>query len=172
VLRPAALTFARRIQYIFVFNAGGVEDGQLYVNYWNGVQWTWSDLGMPLIEGNGIGTPVVTPGVITFEVPGFSTFEPSIRWIYAFTTADNLTFGNDANLYVATWNSHDGIWQWIVQGTNPNAASIAGSPTGVITFQEGGIQKIYAFVVGQDAHLYVNYWDGAQWQWADQGMPQ
>src|SRR5438093_553303 len=40
----------------------------------------------------------------------------------------------------------------------------------VITFQEAGLQKIFAFTLGLDTHLYVNYWDGAQWQWADQGL--
>jgi len=27
------------------------------------------------------------------------------------------------------------------------------------------------FVAGGDSSLYVNYWDGTQWQWAAQGKP-
>lgn len=28
-----------------------------------------------------------------------------------------------------------------------------------------------AFVAGGDFRLYVNYWDGTQWLWADLGQP-
>ena len=35
----------------------------------------------------------------------------------------------------------------------------------------GAAQRPYAFVVGSDGHLWVNWWDGSQWQWAHQGVP-
>jgi hypothetical protein len=58
---------------------------------------------------------------------------------------------------------------WADQGAPPGA-SVAGVP-GVITYLEAGIQRIYAFVQGGNGRLYVNYWDGAAWHWADQGVP-
>jgi hypothetical protein len=32
-------------------------------------------------------------------------------------------------------------------------------------------QRPYAFVIGSDGQLWVNWWDGAAWHWADQGTP-
>jgi hypothetical protein len=32
-------------------------------------------------------------------------------------------------------------------------------------------QRPYAFVLGNDQHLWVNWWDGSAWHWADQGTP-
>lgn len=42
---------------------------------------------------------------------------------------------------------------------------------GVITYEEANKQRIYAFITGNNNYLYVNYWNGSQWQWADQGTP-
>jgi hypothetical protein len=32
-------------------------------------------------------------------------------------------------------------------------------------------QRPYAFVQASDGHLWVNWWDGSNWYWADQGTP-
>jgi hypothetical protein len=34
-----------------------------------------------------------------------------------------------------------------------------------------GSRVIYSFASGKNGHLVVNYWDGASWHWADQGLP-
>jgi len=47
-------------------------------------------------------------------------------------------------------------------------SSVTGSP-GVVTYSQGGTQRIYAFDRGANGHLYVDYWDGTKWTWADQG---
>ena len=49
-------------------------------------------------------------------------------------------------------------------------SSVTGSP-GVVTYSQGGTQRIYAFDRGANGHLYVDYWDGTKWTWADQGTP-
>ena len=49
-------------------------------------------------------------------------------------------------------------------------SSVSGSPV-VITYLQGGTQRIYAFDRGANGHLYVNYWDGSAWHWANQGTP-
>jgi hypothetical protein len=38
-----------------------------------------------------------------------------------------------------------------------------------VTYRRGGKQRIYAFTAY--GNLYVNYWDGEAWHWADQGQP-
>jgi hypothetical protein len=41
-----------------------------------------------------------------------------------------------------------------------------------ITFLDSaGHQRIYVFAQGSNGHLVVNYWDGVNWHWADQGLP-
>ena len=94
-------------------------------------------------------------GVITYE-------EANKQRIYAFI------MGNNNHLHVNYWNGSQ--WQWADQGTPPGT-TMADAP-GVITYREGTQpQRIYAFVRGANNHLYVNYWNGSQWQWADQGTP-
>jgi hypothetical protein len=41
----------------------------------------------------------------------------------------------------------------------------------VITYNQNGTQLIYAFANASNGHLYVNYWDGSKWHWADQEKP-
>jgi hypothetical protein len=75
----------------------------------------------------------------------------------------------DGTLHVNWWDgSH---WAWADRGTPP-ATAVSIEPS-VITYREGTTQpqQIYAFVRGANGRLYVNWWDGSQWAWADQGMP-
>ena len=147
--RPVAITYREgtQPQRIYAFVRG--QNNHLYVNYWNGAQWQWADQGTPP------GTTVTgQPGVITY-------LEAGKQRIYAFVRGEN------DHLYVNYWNGAQ--WQWADQGTPPGT-TVTGQP-GVITYLEAGKQRIYAFVRGQNDHLYVNYWNGAQWQWADQGTP-
>jgi hypothetical protein len=87
--------------------------------------------------------------------------EATKRRIYVFVT------GSNGHLYVNYWNGSK--WQWANQGTPPG--TLAAGPPGVITYKEATKQRVYAFVTGANGHLYVNYWKGSKWQWADQGAP-
>src|SRR5262249_36523564 len=62
-----------------------------------------------------------------------------------------------------------GAWHWADQGA-PAGTTLVGAP-GVITYLQGGTQRIYAFDRAANGHLYVNYWDGGAWHWAGQGTP-
>ena len=157
--RPGAITyFEGGKQLIYVFLVG--ENGHLYVNYWNGTQWHWADQGTP-------------PGATVGGVPGVITYpEGGKQRIYAFVKGA----ANTQNLYVNYWDGSQ--WHWADQGTPPGAplhdpSTLYGesNPPGVITYLEGGKQRIYAFVRDYNGHLYVNFWDGAGWHWADQGTP-
>ena len=40
-------------------------------------------------------------------------------------------------------------------------------PVGVTTAN----RQPHAFLLSNDGHLWVNWWDGAAWRWSDQGTP-
>jgi hypothetical protein len=82
---------------------------------------------------------------------------------YAFVT------GNDRQLWLNWWDG--AAWHWANQGTPP-AVQIAAS-VGVLTVMDSpnAAQRPYAFVIGCDGQLWVNWWDGAAWHWANQGAP-
>ena len=95
-----------------------------------------------------------SPGVITY-------LQGSTQQIYSFVNASN------GHLEVNYWNGS--AWQWADQGT-PAGTTLTGNP-GVVAYQQGGTERIYAFDRGANGHLYVNYWNGSAWNWADQGTP-
>src|SRR5262245_44931052 len=42
---------------------------------------------------------------------------------------------------------------------------------GAITYLDGATQRIYAFEQSLQNHLVLNYWNGINWSWRDQGTP-
>jgi hypothetical protein len=148
---PGVITYQEGTQprRIHAFVLGN--DKHLYMNYWDGSQWKWADQGTPA------GTTVQSgPAVITYR----EGTQP--QRIYAFVG------GADGHLYVNYWNGSQ--WKWVDQGTPTGTAMGPSLAPAVITYREGTQpQRIYAFVVGTNAHLYVNYWNGSQWKWVDQG---
>lgn len=98
---------------IYVFVRGS--DNHLHVCFWDGLQWSWTDLGRPTTSGNDVmarpdggDTPVSdAPGVVTFKY-----VEPSRTTdrIYAFVR------GFDNHLHVCYWNGVD-LWLWTDLGT-------------------------------------------------------
>jgi hypothetical protein len=147
---PGVITYAADKQRIYAFARGG--NGHLFVNYWNGSQWKWADQGTP--PGTTVA-PDSSPGVITYAADK--------QRIYAFAR------GGNGHLFVNYWDGSQ--WKWADQGTPPGTTVIPKSSPGVITYEEADKRKIYAFVQGNNGRLYVNYWDGSQWKWADQGEP-
>ena len=134
-------------QIISVFVRGS---SRLYVKYWDGSGWHWADQGMP--PGTAVDND---PAVVTYK----EGTQP--RRVYAFVR------GRDQRLYVNFW---DGTrWLWADQGTPPGTTMADSTPAAVTFKDPNQPQRIYAFVAGQNGHLYVNYWDGVRWHWADQG---
>jgi hypothetical protein len=64
------------------------------------------------------------------------------------------------------------IWRWANQGNPPGVATISG-PVGVLTMMNTptSAQRPYVFVRGSDGNLWVNWWNGSVWNWANQGNP-
>ena len=57
-------------------------------------------------------------------------------------------------------------WNWNDQGTPPGHVVEPGA-IGTVSYQD----RPYAFVRGNDGHLWVNWFDGSAWHWSDQGTP-
>lgn len=84
--------------------------------------------------------------------------------IYAFLAKND-------NLYVTYWDGAQ--WKWANQGKPADTTGLTPDTPGVISYLNtaSGKTLIYAFVWGANSNLYVNYWDGSKWQWANQGKP-
>jgi len=136
----------------YVFMPGN--DANLWVNWWTGSAWRWDSLGRP--EGVSVRSLL---GVLTVMDSATSAQRP-----YAFV------LGNDGNLWVNWWI---GEWRWSSLGKPPDPVSIS-SPVGVATVMDTPIspQRPYVFVLGSDGNLWVNWWTGGQWTWANQGKPE
>src|SRR5262249_40382575 len=107
------------------------------------------------------GTP---PGTSVGSDPGVITYREGSQpqRIYAFVR------GTNGKLYVNYWTGSQ--WKWADQDTAPET-SVEGDP-GVITYREDAqSERSKAFVRGANNKLYVNCWNGSQWNWADQGTP-
>jgi photosystem II stability/assembly factor-like uncharacterized protein len=144
---PTAITYHDNQRRIYVFVKGLY--GNLFVRYWNGSNWNWGNQGKP----NG-AVVVERPNAITY-------FDGSGHRIYVFVKS------NDMRLFV-NYRYGGGGWHWAEQGAPSNSVHVASSP-GTTCYMEGS-DRIYSFVRGSDDHLYVNYWNGSQWQWAHQGQ--
>jgi hypothetical protein len=130
-------------------------DGHLWVNWWDGAAWHWADQGTPpgkTIDPTAIGTLTVR------DNPNAQT-RP-----YAFVRT------TDGHLWVNWWDG--AAWHWADQGTPPGKTVPAG-PIGTLTVQDNPTAQTrpHTFVRASDGHLWVNWWDGAAWHWADQGTP-
>ena len=64
------------------------------------------------------------------------------------------------------------VWHWADQGA-PTASVTVSSGVGAVTVMDApsSSQRPYAFVRSSDGHLWVNWWNGSQWAWANQGVP-
>ena len=133
---------------IFAFARG--DSGHLVLNHFNGTTWHWIDHGVP-----AGATSVGGPKALTYvDAAGF-------RRIYVFVK------DNTNHLALRYWNGFQ--WQWVHQG----GPEVLGDTLSVLTnIDPSGNRRIYAFMVaGNHDHLFVNYWDGFTWQWADNGSP-
>jgi hypothetical protein len=120
-------------------------DGHLWVNWWDGNVFNWSDQGTP-------------PRAVEIASPcGAITVNGGRPYVFS--------FGNDGHLWVNWWDG--GNWNWSDQGV-PSASVAIQSSMGATTVDGG---RPYAYVLGTDGHLWVNWWDGGNWNWSDQGAP-
>lgn len=128
-------------------------DGYLYVNWWNGSEWIWADLGTP--PGRTLNRGI---GVITVMDEPASPQRP-----YAYIQA------NDGLLYSRWWNGAE--WKW--WPADPSSSRPVNVGIGITTVMDTPTsqQRPFVFVKTTDGHLSVNWWNGSEWIWSDQGTP-
>ncbi len=153
---PTAVTSIQTLNatenFLHAFVRG--DDDHLYERFWDGGQWVdWVNHDRPVWN---VGV-VMSPGAATFQSPGSNVDE-----LYVFV------WGDDERLYrrqIVLGNS-----TWHNQGNLPNGARVLTEPA-VIMIPFAGL-FLYAYVVGSDGHLYVNYTsDRRRWDWRDLGQP-
>ena len=143
---PSVVTYQITERRIYAFVRG--LNGHLFVNWYNGFAWQWADQGMP------------SSGIVASQ-PSAVTYLEARQRLYAFVR------GADGHLHVNFWDGL--VWRWADQG-RPPGASVFGSPAAT-TYRDSNVQRLYVFVRDAPARLFVNYWDGGQWNWAEQGAP-
>jgi hypothetical protein len=141
---------AAQCPYAFVKGS----DGQLWVNWWDGSAWHWTNQGTP---------PAVdivgSVGVITVMDSPTSAQRP-----YAYVV------GGDGQLWLNWWNYT--VWVWSSLGTpSPGVTVAAGVGIVGVMSSPTAAQCPYAFVKGSDGQLWLNWWDGFAWHWTNQGAP-
>jgi hypothetical protein len=131
-------------------------DGHLKVNYRDGTEWKWSDMGRPTATVSVVGAPAA----ITY-LDGPHHDMPRVA-VYA--------RGSNGHLYVVPFQAGNTTPGWTDLG-KPTGSGITGDP-GAATYDNASGQHIVdIFARGSDGHLYLCYFNGSQWQWADQGRP-
>jgi hypothetical protein len=119
-------------------------DGNLYLDYWNGSNWNWANLGNP-----GSGVQVYgAPKVINYPVGSVIHENVFVRC-------------SDTHLHLDFWDGSK--WTW-VDLANPGVA-VTNDQT-VINYQVGSTLHENVFTTGFDGKLYLDYWDGSKWTWA------
>lgn len=131
-------------------------DGQLWLDWWDYTRWDWASQGTPQ---SGVA---VTAGVGVLSVMDTPT---AAQRPYAFV------LGSDGQLWLNWWD--DTAWHWTSQGT-PGVGVTITSTVGVVTVMDSpdSAQRPYAFFIGSDGQLWVEWWDYDHFVWANQGVPQ
>jgi hypothetical protein len=126
---------------------GAPDDRHLWMNWWDGTSWKWSDQGNP------------GPGRLFDWYEGISAVAANSR-PYAF-----IRGSLDEHLWMNWWDGTS--WQWSDQGTPPGRRVLAGALDAVTAGN-----RTYVFTECDDAHVWVNWLDEqGSWHWSDQGSP-
>ncbi|MFD1544151.1 hypothetical protein [Nonomuraea guangzhouensis] len=130
-----------------------IRDQHLWVRWWNGTTWLWSDQGQP-------------PGVNLFRGLGAVTvaLKPSMS-----PAPFAVVIGSDGNAWVNWWNGSS--WLWHSMGT-PGVVGI-GSSMGVlaVTDERTGEQSLQVYVWGSDGQLWLGVTDTVYSRWTALGSP-
>jgi hypothetical protein len=97
-----------------------------------------------------------------------------VNYMYSFFRGDN------GHLYEARWDGQENlVWDDFGRPTTdginlaatPDGGNIAvvSAPSAIRFDDSDGVTKMYAFVIADDNHLHVCFWDGNAWQWNDLG---
>ncbi|HEX3682049.1 MAG TPA: hypothetical protein VHU83_05850 [Bryobacteraceae bacterium] len=138
----------------YIYTIGS--DGQLWIDWWDYTRWSWASLGAPQ---TGV-TVAAGAGVLSvMDAPTAAQFP------YAFV------LGSDGQLWLNWWDGT--AWHWTSQAT-PAVGVTIDSAVGVITVMDSpdSAQRPYAFLIGSDGQLWVDWWDYTRFAWGNLGLPQ
>src|SRR5262249_6031074 len=151
----AAITYqdAAGNEQIYEFARGS--NFHLVVRYWDGFNWNSADLGLP----SGVGG-ISQPAAITYLDAAGN------QQIYVFARAFNGP--SNGHLVACYWNGFS--WNWSDLGI-PGIGNEVFHPAAITYVDSAGNQQIYVFVQTNSGRLYVDYWNGSTWNWANLGGP-
>lgn len=108
-------------------------------------------------------------GVSTATVASASAAD--IRCVGVEPSSHVFVGGGDGNLHLAWKSGVDAPWRWHNAGRPPGSNVDLMYYPAVTGFGTGNGRRIYGFVPAMNRSMYVYYWDGARWAWANQGGP-
>jgi hypothetical protein len=125
------------------------QDGHLWMNWWSGTTWNWSNQGLP-------------PGVSIAASMGACTYNINVNNVDV-SRPHVFVKGSDKNLWENSWSGS--AWSW-TNRAQPTGTTIAAT-MGAITVN--GRPQI--FVKGGDDNLWVNGRTAGGWTWVNHGKP-
>jgi hypothetical protein len=131
-------------------------DGHVYDDRWRPESGLWEDQG-----------PLPGPSV-NYPIP-HAVYRASQDRLHLFAT------GQDGHLYANIfYQPSSGNWTWLSwdDAGLPPGSSIS-TPTSPHAVHHTSLDRVFAFVGGQNGHLYSVFYDDNQrkWVWEDQGSP-
>ncbi len=136
-----------------------IRAGHLWSNSWTGSGYAWNDLGLPAVGVNA------TSGAGAFYFGTTDVSDSANQRLFAYVT------GSDGHLYSNSWTGSG--YAWGDRGL-PAAGVNASSGVGAFYFGTSNVndsanQRLFAYVTGNDGHLYSNVWTGSGYAWGDRG---
>jgi len=157
VASPSAVTYVDAAGHRRIYTFGESYDGHMVVLYFDGFKWNWADMGLP-------------PGNSSISNSNAITYLDSSGRQEMYVFADGGSNGQqNGHMVVLHWNGFN--WNWADKGFPPGKTGVYASPSAITYLDAGGNRRIYSFVMSNDQHLVVLWWDGSNWHWADMGLP-
>ncbi|TCB98395.1 hypothetical protein E0H26_08400 [Micromonospora zingiberis] len=182
--------------YLFVRSDG---DETVWVNWWNGAAWNWTNISSPpdgiaatgpvgvLLEN---GTPQVyvvsnfgnlwTTRFDDAPAPWVDLGRPTGGWLTdastAFGARSAVQVAPDARPYLFATGSDDNVWLRWWTGSQWEWRNMGSPPghqlvPGTLGALSVGGTSPYSFFATAGGGLWINYWDGQNWYWSDQSPP-
>jgi hypothetical protein len=140
--------------------AAFVQRGEfLYARIWNGSSWDWVSLGRPTQAPGEIDSIFYSLDAIAFTDSNFN------QRMQVFGS-----FGGEVSSRI--WNGTAWL-PWTNHGLPPNTTGLADLSALSYTDSRTGTPRIHLFAPcgATWSHLCMHYFNGASWQWFDQGAP-
>ncbi|WJK42755.1 hypothetical protein O7608_10435 [Solwaraspora sp. WMMA2056] len=140
--------------YVFV-----VADGRLWCRWWDGANWTWSDLGAP----PGAEIAVALGVVAVRDGPG----APQRPYVFV----DAVDGAGAHRAWSAWWTGLR--WQWSDHGNPLADPTYRLAPVGaaVMRYAPDAPEFPQLFVIEPHRRVWQLGWDGSRWSWSDRGSP-